>query len=164
MKKTNFIWISGAINSGKSTVAGALSKVLPAAVNIELDALASFEQSLDIDQKLEFIIQDALDLARNWISRNFIPVLNWPLYGKEVIYMLEYAEKLGLQPILINLTPPYDVVAGNRNERILEEWELQRIRYMYDVCRMHEPVYGHRIDNSGLTVAETVERIVALLN
>jgi hypothetical protein len=153
------IWISGPINSGKSTVASHLTEKLGRAVNLELDALAAFAQCLPIDQKLEFVIQDGLDVACNWAGRGFVPILNWPVYGQELTFMISYAAKVGLNPILFNLTPSLDIAKSNRGERILEAWERDRIDYLYAVGQMGTPTWGHHLDNSHLSVAETVSLI-----
>jgi len=165
-KKTNnhFIWISGSINAGKTTVAKILTIKVKKSVNIELDALSSFDNNLAIDQKLNFIIEDALLLAKNWIKRGFIPILNWPVYGNELRYMQVYANDLGLNPILINLTPDKEVVKRNRGMRAVDDWEIERIDYMYEQCYINNPSFGYNIDNSALNPEETAEEIINIID
>lgn len=158
------IWISGPINSGKTTIAELLAKRLHKAVNIELDILCSFETHLDIDKKLHFIIQDAIDLAANWVERDYLPILNWPIYKNEVGFMFEYAKYYRIQPILINLTPEIDIVKKNRGSRNITETELQRIDYMYHICDINNPQYGYKIDNSILTPDKTIGEILNILD
>lgn len=156
-----FIWISGPINAGKSTVAKHLAGKIHYAVNIETDALSD-ACPLDIDEQLDFIIEDALALAMNWINRGFIPVINGPLYGKEADYMMERARRTGLHPLLINLTPALSRVLVNRGNRELDDWERRRIAYMYEQ-KINEPAHGYRIDNGEQTVAQTVEHILQVM-
>jgi hypothetical protein len=158
-----FVWISGPINSGKSTLARSLCGRLGRAVNIELDTLAAFESTLQIDQKLALIIQDGLDLARNWASRQFVPVLNWPIYGNELRFLLNCSAKINLEPIIFNLVPSIDIVKTNRGQRALEQWELERIEYLYSACGMGSPTFGYSIDNSFLSIAETTELVLGQL-
>lgn len=157
-----FIWLSGPINAGKSTIARRLCENIHNTVNIELDALSDFS-SLNIDEQLDFVIKDAIDLARNWVGRGFVPVLNWPLYGKEADYMVKCAKAAELRPVLINLTPDMARVLQNRGGRALEDWELERIRYMY-AQNINDPVHGYRINNGEQTIEETVACILQLLS
>lgn len=159
-----FIWISGAINSGKTTVANLLNKRIKNSVNIELDTLSSFDQTLPIDRKLNFIIKDGIDIAKNWTERKFLAILNWPIYGNELTFMQEYSLTNGLTPIVFNLTPDYEHLKINRGDRILEDWELKRIKYMYKECKMDKPVFGYSIDNSLQTAEETVSEILKILS
>jgi hypothetical protein len=78
--------------------------------------------------------------------------------------MLEYAEKLILDPMLINLIPDLEIVKQNRGKRELTTWETDRIEYMYAVCQIHQPQYGYRIDNGQLTIDETVDKIIEIIN
>ena len=136
-----FIWISGSINSGKSTIAKLLSDKIKNGVNIEMDLLSHFNNKLTIEDKANFIIQDGLDLARNWLNRNFLPILNWPLWGEEAEFMLDYAARLELEPVIINLVPGIEILKKNRGERTLTEWELNRIDYMINTG-INEPLFG----------------------
>jgi hypothetical protein len=157
-----FIWISGSINSGKSTIAKLLSDKIKNGVNIEMDLLSHFNNKLTIEDKANFIIQDGLDLARNWLNRNFLPILNWPLWGEEAEFMLDYAARLELEPVIINLVPGIEILKKNRGERTLTEWELNRIDYMINTG-INEPLFGIKIDNGYLTAIETLDRIIMIL-
>ena len=157
-----FIWISGSINSGKSTIAKLLSERILNGIGIELDHLSHFDNTLSIEKKTIFIIQDGLDLAKNWANRKRLPILNWPLWGAEAEFMLAYAQQLELEPIIINLVPDIAIVKKNRGERTLTEWELNRIDYMYDKG-VNEPRYGFKIDNGCLSQEETLNVVIEIL-
>ncbi len=64
-----FIWISGSINSGKSTLAAILNKRIRKSVNIECDALRHFATHEKLDNLIDFILEDSLNLAKKWIER-----------------------------------------------------------------------------------------------
>src|ERR1700744_5831509 len=161
MKK--FIWISGSINSGKTTVAKLLADEISNGINIELDILCHFDTKLPLEQKLNFIIQDALDLAGNWTARGFLPILNWPLNGEEAEFMLNYAKQSALEPVIINLTPDLETLKKNRGERELTEWELNRIDFLYHTYNINTPKYGISIDNTHLSATETANKILGIL-
>ena len=76
-----FIWISGSINSGKSTIAAALNKRIRKSVNIECDELRHFAAHEKLDDSIEYVLADALDLAKKWIERGYLPIISWPVYG-----------------------------------------------------------------------------------
>ena len=158
-----FIWISGSINSGKTTIAKLLSEKIENSVNIELDVLSHFANKLSLDKKANFIIQDGLDLARNWLNRSSFPILNWPLWGDEAEFMLMYARQLQLEPIIVNLVPDIEVIKRDRGERVLTDWELNRIDFMYNTGKINEPKYGIKINNGYLTQDETADKIIRIL-
>ena len=143
----------------KSTVAKLLLEKI---IRIELDLLSHFDNKLNLKKKTIFIIQDGLDLAKNWANRKRLPILNWPLWGAEAEFMLAYAQQLELEPIIINLVPDIAIVKKNRGERTLTEWELNRIDYMYDKG-VNEPRYGFKIDNGCLSQEETLNVVIEIL-
>ncbi len=158
-----FIWISGAINSGKTTIANLLQSKVSNSVNIELGTLSAFDTNLSIDKKLNFIIQDGIDLAGNWIDRGFIPILNWPIYGDELSFMQTYSLQKELIPVLFNLIPKYESITVNRGGRELTKREIERIEYMYKICKMDVPDFGYSIDNSFLSPEETTLKIIKIM-
>jgi hypothetical protein len=152
---SKFIWISGSINSGKSTLAAALNKRIRKSVNIEWDALRHFAHYEKLENIGHYIGIDALDLARKWSDRGFLPIINCPLLG-ESREIFEYSHQLKLDPVVINLIPEKETVMKNRGERELTEKELKRIEYMYDECNIRNPKFGFSIDNTNQGIDETV--------
>jgi thymidylate kinase len=157
-----FIWISGSINSGKSTIAAALNKRINKSVNIEWDALRHFAHNEKLEDIGEYIAIDALDLAKKWSDRGFLPIINSPLYG-DCQNIFEYSNKLGLEPVITNLIPEKEIAMKNRGERELTEKELKRIEYMYDECGIRNPEFGMSIDNTNQSVDETVEEVMKII-
>lgn len=164
INQKHLIWVSGAINSGKTTVCKLLNERLIHSVNIELDSLSAFNCKLPIDQKTFYIIQDALDIAANWLKRKYLPILNWPIYGPELVFMMDYAKQLGIKPVMINLTPTLAVVKQNRGSRELTDWELSRIDHLFTNCQINQTTFGYDIDNGTLTPDETAELVISYLN
>ncbi len=160
----NTVWINGSINSGKTTIATLISDEISLSVNIELDRVSDFaHHRLPIDDRLLYTIEDGLDIAANWVRRGYLPILNWPLYGSELVFMKQYASNIGITPLLITLTPRKEVVKKNRGNRRLTAWELDRIDYMYDHCQIDRPKIGHRVDNSECTIAETLTAVLEII-
>jgi len=158
-----FIWISGSINSGKSTVAAALNKRIKKSVNIECDALRHFVTHEKLDDIGDFIILDALDLAKKWSERSYLPIITWPVYGDGLQKMLSYCKELGLEPILINLIPDKETAKQNRGQRELTEWEYNRIEYMYETENIRNPAIGFSVDNTDQNIEETVKEIMRFI-
>ncbi len=160
MKDNKFIWISGSINAGKSTIAANIHKLIKKSVNIECDVLRHFAENDSLRDIGNFVLVDALDLAKKWSERDYLPILTWPLYGQGLEDMLSYSKKLDLEPVLINLTTDKNIAKQNRGERELTEWELNRIEYMYATENIHKPKLGFIIDNSNQSLAQTTAEVM----
>ena len=158
-----FLWISGSINAGKSTIAARIHKHIKKSVNIELDALRLFAGNNTLDSLGDYTMIDALDLAKKWSGRGYFPILNYPMWG-DAKALFGYSEKLGLEPIIINLTPSKEIAKTNRGERELTQWEAKRIDYMYDTENVHKPLRGHIIDNTFQSIEETTEEVLKIIS
>lgn len=156
------IWINGSINAGKSTIAAALHCKIKKSVNIELDHMRHFAENDKLESIAEYIIKDALELAKNWSERGYLPILTWPLIGDDQI-MFDYAKEIGLEPVMINLVPEKNSIKRNRGERELTEWEMNRIDYMYE-NNVHKPKFGSLIDNTNQTVEETLKEVMEIIS
>ncbi|MBS1492890.1 MAG: hypothetical protein JST55_05255 [Bacteroidetes bacterium] len=156
-----FIWISGSINSGKSTIAAELNKRIRKSVNIECDSLRHFATHENLETIGDYISTDALDLAKKWIERGYLPIVTWPMYGEGLKKLISYSKELGIEPVIINLIPSKETAKQNRGERELTEKEFNRIEYMYEVENIGNPELGFSIDNSNQTVDETVKEVMA---
>jgi len=159
----NFLWINGSINAGKSTTAKLLHQAMEQSVNIELDAFSAFASQIPVDEKLEFMIEDALQIASHWQQRSFLPMINGPVYGAELVFMQERSRKLGLVPFLITLSPPKEVAKQDRGERKLTDWERSRIDYHYGDCQITQQGVGCLFDNSGMSAEESAAKLLLLI-
>ena len=159
----NLLWINGSINAGKSTTARLLHQAIEQSVNIEVDAFSAFASQVPVDEKLEFMIEDALQIASHWQQRGFLPIVNGPVYGAELVLMRESSKKLGLVPFLITLSPPKEVAKQNRGERKLTDWERKRIDYHYEDCQITRQGFGHVFDNARLSPEESVAKLLTLI-
>ena len=159
----NLLWINGSINAGKSTTAAGLHQSIERSVNIELDAFSAFAAQIPVDEKLEYIIEDALQIASHWQRRGFLPIINGPIYGTELDLMLKWSKKLDLAPFLITLSPPKEVAKQDRGERKLTDWERSRIDYHYEECQITQQGFGILFDNSKLTEEESVSELMVLI-
>ncbi len=163
MKTNKFIWISGSINAGKSTIAANIHKLIRKSVNIECDALRHFAENDKLENIGDYILTDALDLAKKWSDRGYLPIITWPCYGEGLEQMLSYSKELEIVPILINLTPEKETAKQNRGQREVTEKEFNRIEYMYETENIHKPKLGFIINNTNQSVEETVEEVMEII-
>lgn len=60
---------------------------------------------------------------------------------------------------VITLAPRLEVAQSKRGDRVLTDWEVQRIKHHYDTG-IATPKFGYIIDNSDLSIDETVQHIL----
>lgn len=154
------IFISGSINSGKTTTSKLLAERLGWSY-INVDDLTDNVDGFDIYTHLDL----AMDLA--------IAAINADLdKGKDVVanYVVRQVDynrllnEINTQPqFFITLSPNLKVAQSQRGDRILNEWEIKRIKSHYDDV-IATPDYGYIIDNSDITVDETVDKILEIID
>lgn len=152
------IFISGSINSGKTTTARALAKRLDAAfVNVDdlNDTIPDFNLATDLDKSMDLAIATINDHARTGkdiVANYVIRERDWKRFSNEVMTSPQY---------IITLAPRIEVTQSQRGDRVLTGWEKDRIKYHYDTG-IASPSFGSIIDNSDLTIDETVEKILTI--
>lgn len=60
---------------------------------------------------------------------------------------------------VITFAPRLEVAQSKRGDRVLSEWEVQRVKYHYHTG-IASPGFGYVIDNSDMTIDETVQAIL----
>lgn len=153
------IFISGSINSGKTTTSKLLAKRLGAAfVNVDdlNDSIPNFNLATDLDKSMDLAIAtinklsgQGQDVVANYVVRE----KDWKRFEHEV--------KTRPQ-IVVTLAPRIEIAQSKRGDRELTEWEVARIKHHYD-AGIASPTFGHIIDNSELSPAETVDRILKII-
>jgi tRNA A37 N6-isopentenylltransferase MiaA len=153
------IFISGSINSGKTTTSHALAKRLNAeVVNVDdlNDTIPNFNLATDLDKSMDLAIktinsltEQGKDVVANYVVRQ----QDWERFEKEI----------ESQPqIVITLAPRIEVAQSQRGDRRLTEWEISRIKHHYD-AGIATPSFGYIVDNSNMTIDETVDEIMKLI-
>jgi len=153
------VFISGSINSGKTTTSKALAKKLEAElVNVDdlNDTIPNFNLATDLDKSMDLAIRTINDYTEQ---------------GKDVVanYVVRqrdfdrFENEITAQPqIVVTLAPRLEVAQGKRGDRELSEWEVSRVKHHYDTG-IASPNFGYFIDNSELTVDETVDQILKII-
>jgi cytidylate kinase len=153
------IFISGSINSGKTTVSRLLAERLGAAfINVDdlNDTIPDFNLATDLDKSMDLAIKSVNELS----AQGQDVVANYVLRQKDW-QRLEHEVKTQPQ-IVITLAPRLEVAQNNRGGRQLSDWEIARVKYHYDTG-IASPSFGHIIDNSDMTVSDTVDSILGSL-
>lgn len=153
------VFISGSINSGKATTSKALADKIGAAfVNVDdlNDTIPNFNLATDLDKSMDLAIKTINEITR---------------HGRDVVanYVVRQSDydrfdnEIETHPqIVITLAPRLEVAQGKRGDRELSEWEVSRVKHHYDTG-IASPEFGHIIDNSEMTIDQTVDRIVEII-
>lgn len=157
------IFISGSINSGKSTVAALLAKKLGKAALVEIDTLSEFIEWMPIEERVSINLENAVLVIRNFAKRNMDVVVPYPLSVKNYEYMIKALKDIGTSLRFFVLNPSLEVALSQRGERTLIDGEKERIKYHYDTG-INNPGFGMNIDSSNLTPQETTEMILGQLS
>ncbi len=158
MEITKHIWISGTINSGKSSVVKLLGQKLQLPV-IELDTLSTyFEHCMEFQDYIDINYEILINILEILRSRNIKSIVVYPISEKR------YAELGRLQNEFdfFSIDPTLDIALTNRGERKLDDWERNRIKELYEIG-IHNPSFGTRIETKNLTALETVDIIISQL-
>lgn len=153
------VFISGSINSGKTTTAKALAERLGVDfINVDdlNDTIPNFNLATDLDKSMDLAIAH----INRSVTRGSDVVANYVVRQKD----FDRLEKEVQTPeqYVITLAPRLEVAQSNRGGRALTEWEVQRIKYHYDTG-VASPSFGYVIDNSDMTISNTVDKILEII-
>ena len=154
------IFISGSINSGKTTTSEALAKKLGWEY-INVDDITDHIKGFNIYTHLDIAMDEAIKAINTASEHSKHVVANFVLREQD---WKRLEQEVHIHPqVIITLSPPIEVAQSQRGDRVLTDWEIKRIKSHYD-DGIASPQYGHTIDNSNLTVSETVDRIIDIAN
>lgn len=152
------ILINGSINSGKTTVAKILAGKLPQVALVEIDVLRGMIDWMPIDQAVSINLENAISIITNFVKRGLNVVVPYPLSQKNHDYLMSSLKDLNTKIYTFTLAPKFEKVITNRGSRELNSWELERIKYHYDVG-IHKPTFGEVVDNTNQAPEETAQWI-----
>ena len=153
--------INGPINAGKTTVSKLLTEKLPHCLFVEVDELVSDEEQEKLHLKLEegwakrLKRLDEIIIKEKKNKRYENILFAYPMTEK-TYHRWKLWEDENTKFINITLAPNLEACLKNRGNRVLTEWEKQRIKQMY-TSNYHAPKYADLIvDNSQQTPEETL--------
>lgn len=153
------VFISGSINSGKTATSKALAQRLGAdLINVDdlNDTIPNFNLATDLDKSMDLAIQainQSLAAGRSVVANYVVRQKDFDRFKKEIHTNEQF---------VVTLAPRLEVAQSNRGDRTLTDWEVQRVKYHYDIG-IASPPFGHIVDNSDLTIEQTVDKILEII-
>lgn len=153
------VFISGSINSGKTSTSKLLAAKLGAEfINVDdlNDRIPNFNLKTDLDKSFDLAIaeiNERLDAGKDVVANYVVREKDWRRLQKEV---------RPTNLFLVTLAPRLEVAQSNRGSRVLSEWEISRVKHHYDTG-IATPLFGHTIDNSDLSLEQTVDKILDII-
>ena len=161
--------INGPINSGKSTVSKLLVEKLNKALFIEVDDLLSDEEQEVLGLHMEAGWKERTDRLYKLVNeykktkKYDVIVFAYPI-SKGLFDEWKTFEDDKTSFVNITLAPKLEVCLTNRGQRELEDWEINRIKQMYDEGYHNREFADLIIDNSNQTPQESVDEILRFLS
>jgi uridine kinase len=148
------VFISGSINSGKTTTAKLLQTKLPNTAHIEVDDLHAMIDWMPLEEAIPINLQNTLAVTMNFLKENISVIISYPLSKMEFEFFNKHLP-LETDRFFFILNPRIDYALNNRGARELTEWEVERIKYHY-ASGVNNPGFGIVMDNTMQSPAETV--------
>jgi hypothetical protein len=156
------IFVSGSINSGKTTVSRLLVHEVPQSAHVHGDSLRHFVTWMPLNQAVPLTIANIIAVSKTFLEAGLSVVVDYPLAKPEYERMVGALARHATSVHAFILSPRLEVAQGVRGNRTLTEWEVSRIRQHY-ATGLNNPGYGVVIDNSDQTSEEAVDYILGQL-
>lgn len=153
------LFINGSINSGKSTVAKALKSRIQKSVILEIDDLRRIVDWMPLEEAIPLNFQNASALIRNFALKGIHVIVPYPLSRKNYEQITEALVDLDTDKHFFTLDPGIEKTLSNRGERVLDDWEKDRIKHHYAIG-IHKPDFGEIIDASSKTPEQIAYEIL----
>ena len=160
--------INGPINAGKTTVSGILEKILPDSLFVEVDNLLTDEEEDRLGLSMEAGWKERVDRLEKIILQKKadktcrVLIFAYPVTRENFNRWKGYEDDR-TRFVNITLSPSLEKCLTNRGTRELTEWELSRIRQMYEE-HYHDPDFSDLIiHNDGQTPEQTARLILDFL-
>jgi shikimate kinase len=152
------IFVNGSINAGKSTVGKQLAEKLQFTF-VEFDDIRHALDEPDIDKAVPIVFDKGIKLLNEMTANGESVVVAYPL-GAHNYERLK--KELTDELVVITLAPQMDVALSDRGARRLNDKQRLRIRHHYAIG-IPSPSFGFIVDNSDLTVPETLDCIMNII-
>lgn len=152
------IFLSGSINSGKTTIAKLLVKAIPRTAHIEVDNLRAMVDWMPLEESIPLNLKNTLSLTINFLKEEMNVIISYPLSRDEYEFFNKYLPA-DVQRFFFTLNPRIDHALSNRGSRKLTDREKERIKYHY-TTGVNDPGFGITIDNTMQSSEETLSDIL----
>ena len=155
------IFLSGSINSGKSTIAKRLAAKFEKPAVVEGDSLRAFINSTPLEEAIPITLENIVAVVRNLEKHGFTCIVPYPLSSSNYLYITDGLRNSG-NIYVFTLSPKMEKVLRDNPDRKITGWEKNRIRHHYTVG-IATPAFGFVIDNTNESPDETTERIFKII-
>lgn len=152
------IFLSGSINSGKTTIAKLLVNAIPRTAHIEVDDLRAMVDWMPLEESIPLNLKNTLSLTMNFIKEEMNAIITYPLSRDEYEFFNRHLPA-DVQRFFFTLNPRLDYALTNRGTRELTGWEIERIKHHYKTG-VNDPGFGITIDNTMQSPEETLSDIL----
>lgn len=152
------IFISGSINSGKSTVAKGLAKRFDKMAVVEVDCLREFVDFLPLKEAIPINLKNTVSVVKNLYEEGIGAIVPYPLSQENYKFISEQLAEYRDELQFFTLAPDLAVAANHRGKRRLTAAEIERVKYHYEIG-INKPSFGIVVDNTNQTPQQTVEEI-----
>jgi uridine kinase len=151
------IFISGPLNSGKSTTASELKRLLKKSVILEPDTLRTFIAEMPIDEAIPIVLEMTIAVIEALEKKKLYVIIPYPISKQN--HQLFIDRLHGIRKYFFVLNPKKDAIKNGRGKRKLIKWEKQRILRHYKTG-IHNPGFGFEIDNTRKRQKEVAKLIL----
>lgn len=152
------VLISGSVNAGKSSTAKLLAEKLGAEF-LDFDELEMSVPDFSLEKDIPKVIRKGIEKINQLTDTGNNVVASCVLREEDYRQILKGVKTK--QRYFFTLAPRLEIVQSDRG-RGLSDWEHRRIKYHYDTG-IANPPFGSIIDNSDMSLEETVDKIVSIM-
>ena len=157
------IFLSGSINSGKSTIAKILIKRMPNCVNLEVDKICEFVDHIEKKEIEDIIFENVISLIKDYTKHGLNVIVSYPLSNGRFDYLESHLKESDPSIYLFTLNPRLEIAMSERGERKAKTIDSERVKFHYKIG-INKLDKGINIDNSDQTPMETTNVILGYLN
>lgn len=158
LQMSKLIFLNGAVNCGKSTIGKKILELCENIAFVEIDDLHNFIPWMPIEKAVPFNIKNGIDVSRNFIEGSIDVLFAYPLSDTDFHYVKGLID-FECDIKCITLFCKLEENIKNRGNRILSEWEINRIQWMHD-NGLAKPSFSEIIDTTNKDVNEIAEEII----
>lgn len=153
------IFLNGSINSGKTTIGKLLQNKLPNTALLEIDTLRDMVSWMPLEKSIPLNLQNSISLIKNFVSQDLNVIVSYPISQNNYDFFMRELVNINTPIHFFTLSPSLETILENRGERELNDWEIERIKYHYEIG-INNPAFGIVIDNTAQTPDETCSGIL----
>ncbi len=152
------IFLSGSINSGKTTIAKLLVNEFPRTAHIEVDNIHDMYEWMPLEEAIPLNLKNTLSFALNLLEENMNVIISYPLSKDEYEFFNRHLPP-DVQRFFFTLNPAIEKVLSNRGSRELNDWEKERIKF-HCSTGINNPGFGVTLDTTMHTPEDTLNEIL----